>query len=121
MFLDRGGAREAIDRHQTRSKTVQTGNSPIPEGALLLVYFASYGEHEWATIEEWHFETQGERLFLVGRVPPNAVTGGWGGGGLMALAWDTVQRYYVFPSREEYRRAGQPDEKKRSWWRRLLG
>ena len=79
-------------------------NVPEFEGKLLLIYFRSPGDQQYALIEQAQFETQGGRLFVVGRLPQ--FRGGWGQGLRTAIAWDTIQQYFILDSVEQYEKAG---------------
>ena len=48
------------------------------------------------------FEKQGNRLFLVGTVPPDSSQDNWMEGLVTAIAWDTVQDYVVFDSMDDF-------------------
>ncbi len=75
----------------------------------------------WQTVEDARFETQGGRLFLVGTIPPNDATGGTGEGQTVATAWEHVQRYVVYESREAMAAERRQSKRAWSWWRRLVG
>ena len=51
-----------------------------------------------------HWEMQGDRLILVGTVPPDACDANWCAGLTAALAWDQASEYVVFNSVEHYRK-----------------
>ena len=55
-----------------------------------------------AVIENPRFEVQGGRLFVRGITPKGASGGDWLEGVDCAVAWDSVTRYHVFSSSEDY-------------------
>lgn len=51
------------------------------------------------------FEYQAGRLFLVGTIPPGSSDSGWDANKTGAIAWDSVRRYVLFDSLEEFTEA----------------
>jgi hypothetical protein len=75
---------------------------PDFSGKVVVAYTVAGGSGEVLT--DPHFEFQGGRLFLVGRVPRAGSSKDWSGGAQVAVAWDHVTEYLVFESAEDYQR-----------------
>jgi hypothetical protein len=83
---------------------------PPLDGKLIFVYYsasATAKEHGVA-IDNGHFETQGNRLFIAGTVVSTTVnerdeaSRHWNHGLQVAVAWDSVYHYYIFDSIEDH-------------------
>jgi hypothetical protein len=82
-----------ISRQRTRQ---------LPDLTSKVVSLTLAGE-EWARVlvhPRW--EVQGDRLFLVGTIPPGGSTNDWLAGVTDAVAWDHVAAYSLFDSPEHY-------------------
>lgn len=77
-----------------------TSSLPDFSGKLVSVSFS--GADDSCSLANPHWETQGDRLFLVGTVPPGGSTRDWCKGIVSAVAWDQVSDYIVFDSIEDY-------------------
>ena len=74
---------------------------PNFRGKIVALYFGPTGD-SYGLLEKSKFETQAGRMFLVGTIPQ--YSRGWGQGLPMAVAWDSVFRYLVFDSLDQYNR-----------------
>lgn len=52
-----------------------------------------------------HFETQANRIFIVGTIPEGATESNWVAGCQCSIAWNRVTDYVVFESLEAYKKA----------------
>ena len=60
------------------------------------------GDDHTLTMDSPHFELQGGRWFVIGRIPAGVTNGDWSEGALRAVAWDKVSHYMVFDSADHY-------------------
>jgi hypothetical protein len=81
---------------------MKTKSLPDFSGKVVLAYFVG---DSTAILHSPSFQVQGGRLFLVGVVPKGGSPKDWAAGVTVAVAWDSVQDYFVFPSADAYRRA----------------
>jgi hypothetical protein len=84
--------------------------APDFSGKILSIYLVNAAPEERACVllEQAQFERQGDRLFLVGRVP-DMKQNGWARGLRAAIAWDSIGYYLLFDSHEEVvRRTDEP-------------
>ena len=51
------------------------------------------------------FEYQGDRLFIIGKVPKGATESDWCENKIVAIAWDRVSEYYIFDDLKDYKKA----------------
>ena len=58
-------------------------------------------------ITDPYFEMQAGRLFLIGTVPPKSTNSGWTVNKKFAIAWERVERYVVFDSVSDFKKAVQ--------------
>jgi hypothetical protein len=85
--------------------------SPLPNFAGKVVQVSLVGDNHGYAIANSRFEMQGDRLFLAGVVPPGGTSSNWSEGAIVAVAWDRVTDYLVFPSVEVYRKARESFQK----------
>ena len=74
---------------------------PDFSGKVVLFYLAGAARPEGVPVEYAEFRMHGNRLFVVGRVP-ELHGSDWAAGVQMAVAWESVESYVVFPSREDF-------------------
>jgi hypothetical protein len=104
--------RDILGRKGPRSDTLYVNmlNDELPDlrGKVVAIYFVYRTEpRDVAIVEDAHFELQGGRLFLAGRVPSGINPGDWNAGLTTCIAWDAVAEYTVFDSISDFReRAG---------------
>lgn len=82
-------------------------NNKLPDfkGKIVFLYISNAPRaiQDGVILEYAKFEMQGDRLFLVGRVPELDYEGvNWVSNLEAAVAWDKVIHYMVFKSREDY-------------------
>lgn len=75
---------------------------PSFEGKLVLAYLGEGAGHS-VLLQHASFRQEGDRLFLVGRVPDN-LSVDWAAGVEGAVAWDSVTLYYLFDSMDHYQK-----------------
>ena len=77
--------------------------SPLPSfvGKFLFVHLTRQPTKDCHVIESPHCEEQADRIFLIGRVPTIEGVDLRPAGKITALAWDQVEHYQVFDSKEE--------------------
>ena len=69
---------------------------------VLLIYLVDRSPDESIVLQNASFEIQGGRPFIIGEFAEGASANDWVAGVMTALAWDTVQQYFVFDSMEDY-------------------
>ena len=69
---------------------------------IILVYLMGRPPDDGVLLQHASFEIQGGRAFVVGEFAEGASANDWVAGVSTALAWDTVQQYFVFDSMEDY-------------------
>jgi hypothetical protein len=69
---------------------------------LVLIYLMGRSPDDGVLLENARFEIQGGRPFLVGDFAEGGSANDWVAGVHTALAWDSVQQYFVFDSMEDY-------------------
>ena len=72
-----------------------------PDFANKIVAFSTVTDSTLA-IENPTFESQFERLFVVGHIPKGATTNDWAAGRPCAIAWESITDYIVFDTNEQY-------------------
>lgn len=79
-------------------------NDSLPDfaGKVVLLHFTHKPDADGEVLCEPHFERQGGRLFLLGTPAPGTTVNNWLEGKMSAVAWDTVDVYYVFGSLRDY-------------------
>lgn len=79
-------------------------NLPDFSGKLVILYLANAAPsiQEGTLLEYASFKEFGERLFIVGRVPSVDEDGQWVANLKSGVAWDSVNHYLIFDSREDY-------------------
>jgi hypothetical protein len=76
----------------------------LPEFGNKVIQVSLVGDDHGFAMASPHFVKQGERLFLVGVVPPGGTSSNWSEGAVVAVVWDRVTDYMVFESVEIYQR-----------------
>ena len=71
-------------------------------GKVVCLYLTHKPDADGEVLCDPHFETQGGRLFLLGTPAPGTTVNDWIEGKTTAVAWDTVDVYYLFDSLEDY-------------------
>ena len=74
----------------------------LPDFKSKVVSLTLAGE-EWARVlvrPRW--EVQGDRMFLVGTIPPGGSKNDWCAGATDAVAWEAITAYMLFDSPEHY-------------------
>lgn len=69
---------------------------------IVLVYLMGRPPDDGVLLEHAVFEIQGGRPFIIGDFAEGASANDWVAGVRTALAWDTVQQYFMFDSMEDY-------------------
>jgi hypothetical protein len=69
---------------------------------IILVYLMGRPPDDGVLLQHAVFEIQGGRPFIIGEFAEGASANDWVAGVCTALAWDTVQQYFVFDSMEDY-------------------
>ena len=76
---------------------------PDFSGSVIVLYIKNAARpiQDGVVIEYAEFKTMGDRLFVTGRIPE---IGGdeWVSNLQTAIAWESVQSYLIFKSREDY-------------------
>jgi hypothetical protein len=75
---------------------------PDFSGKLLLFWVRSDDRHP-SVMTECRFVDQAGRLFVLGRAPEGVSDLDWMAGAEVAVAWDSVVMYVVFPDVKTYR------------------
>lgn len=79
--------------------------TPLPDFTKKIVQVSLIGDNHSYALVSPHFQVQGERLFLVGAVPPGGTSSNWSEGAICAVAWDKVTDYLVFESIKHYQKS----------------
>jgi hypothetical protein len=69
---------------------------------IVLVYLMGRPADDGVLLQHAVFEIQGGRPFIIGDFAEGASANDWVAGVRTALAWDTVQQYFMFDSMEDY-------------------
>ncbi|MGD9330129.1 MAG: hypothetical protein PVJ53_02390 [Desulfobacterales bacterium] len=69
---------------------------------IVLVYLMGRPPDDGVLLQQAVFEMQAGRPFIIGEFAEGASANDWVAGVRTALAWDTVQQYFVFDSMEDY-------------------
>ena len=69
---------------------------------IILVYLMGRPPDDGVLLAHAVFEIQGGRPFIIGEFAEGASANDWVAGVCTAIAWDTVQQYFVFDSMEDY-------------------
>ena len=69
---------------------------------IILDYLMGRPPDDGVLLQHAAFEIQGGRPFIIGEFAEGASANDWVAGVITALAWDTVQQYFVFDSMEDY-------------------
>ena len=79
-------------------------NDSLPDfaGKVVSLYHTHKPDDDGAALCDAHFERQGGRLFLLGAPAPGTTVNNWLDGKTIAVAWDTIDAYYVFDSLKDY-------------------
>ena len=77
---------------------------PFPDFSdkIVLIYLMGRSPDDGVLLERAVFEVHGGRAFLTGEFAEGASANDWVAGVRTALAWDTVQQYFMFDSMEDY-------------------
>jgi hypothetical protein len=69
---------------------------------VVLVYIRNRPLDDYVVLERAHFEIQGGRGFVVGRIAEGTTTNDWAAGVPTALSWESVEQYLIFDTLEDY-------------------
>ena len=77
---------------------------PFPDFSdkIVLIYLMGRSPDDGVLLERAVFEVQAGRAFLIGDFAEGASANDWVAGVRTALAWDSVQQYFIFDSMADY-------------------
>ena len=91
-------------------------------GQVIVLYVTNAARpiQDGVVVEYAEFKTIGDRLFITGRVPEIG-NDAWVSNLQTAIAWDSVQSYLIFKSREDYlNRMPKGSSAVKNWLHRIL-
>jgi len=80
----------------------ENDEKPFPDFTGKCVSFALKNEESCNDLSNPKFEYQGNRLFVVGKIPKGATISNWAVNCEAAIAWDRVTDYIVFESEQAF-------------------
>lgn len=97
-------------------------NLPDFTGQVIVLYITNAARpiQDGVVVEYAEFKSMGDRLFITGRVPEIG-NDAWVSHLQTAIAWDSVQSYLIFKSREDYiNRMSKGSSAVKNWFHRIL-